>query len=300
MAVAERHFHAMGGEAHLVVSGGREDLIDAAVERIADLEARWTRFRKDSEISMLNAMPGMPVVVSPETYELVDKAVFAWRHTRGRFDPTVLESLSAIGYDRSFETLVDDGGVGRYRGAPGCSGIRLDPASFAITLPSGVSIDPGGIGKGLGADILVRELLSAGASGAMVNLGGDIRVAGDSPERDGWIILVEDPLDASAELATVHIDDGAVATSSRLERRWERAGAEYHHLIDPETGLPFQGDVVAVTVVAGLGWWAEAMAKAVFAVGADRASDVLENASALIVDVNGQQHRSPGFAEVAA
>jgi thiamine biosynthesis lipoprotein len=300
MAAAERRFHAMGGEAHVLVYGGTEGLADAAVDRIADLEARWSRFRMDSEVSMLNAMPGMPVVVSHETYELVDKAVFAWKQTRGRFDPTILESLAAIGYDRSFDTIPAVGSPGRHHSAPGCRGIALDPANLAITLPNGVTIDPGGIGKGLGADIVAGELLAAGASGAMVNLGGDVRVAGESPDGDGWAIVIEDPLEPSSELATIHINDGAVATSSRLERRWERNGDEYHHLIDPNTGLPFTGDVVAVTVVAGSGWWAEVMTKAVFAAGAVRADQVLENAAALIVDAQGRRYQSPGFEEVAA
>jgi FAD:protein FMN transferase len=143
-------------------------------------------------------------------------------------------------------------------------------------------------------------LLSAGAAGAMVNLGGDTRVAGISPEGEGWSILVEDPFDAAKELVTIHIVDGAVATSSRLERRWQRNGTEYHHLIDPETGRPFAGDVVAVTVVAGTAWWAEVMTKAVFAAGAARAGGVLENAAALVVDIDGRHHTSRGFEEVAA
>jgi thiamine biosynthesis lipoprotein len=300
MAAAERRFHAMGGEAHVVVVGGHRDLIDAAEERVADLEARWSRFRQDSELSLLNAMPGMPAVVSRETFELVEKAAFAWQRTGGRFDPTVLGSLAAIGYDRSFDTIAAGGPIGRHGEAPGCHGIDLNRDNLAITLPYGVTIDPGGIGKGLGADIVARELVSAGATGAMVNLGGDVRVIGESPDGDGWTVLVEDPHDHSEEMVRVQLTDGGVATSSRLERRWQRDGAEYHHLIDPETGLPFAGEVVAVTVVAGEAWWAEVMTKAVFAAGVERATQVLERADALVVTADGRRYRSPGFEEVAA
>jgi len=300
MAAAERHFHAMGGEAHVIVVDGLPDLIDAAVERIADLEARWSRFRLDSEISMLNTMPGLPAVVSWETFELVEKAVYAWQETGGRFDPTVLGSLVAIGYDRSFDAIAAGGSADHHGGAPGCHGIELDKDNLAITLPYGVTIDPGGIGKGLGADIVAREVLAAGAAGVMVNLGGDIRVAGTPPEASGWSILVEDPLDRNQELVSVNLDDGAVATSSRLERRWQGAAVDYHHLIDPETGLSFTGDVVAVTVLAGEAWWAEVMTKAVFSAGAGRATEVLQNAHAIVVDADGRRSTSPGFEEVAA
>jgi FAD:protein FMN transferase len=300
MAAAERHFHAMGGEAHIQVVGGATGLLDAAEERVADLETRWSRFRKDSEISMLNAMPGFPVVVSPETFELVDKAVFAWKKTGGAFDPTVLGALASIGYNRSFDTISGQARIQPAGGSPGCSGIELDRGELAITLPFGVTVDPGGIGKGLAADIVARELLAAGASGAMVNMGGDVRVAGRSSEDDGWTVLVEDPFDSSEEMVRIHLPDGGVATSSKLERRWQIDGTDFHHLIDPGTGLPFDGDVVAVTVVAGTAWWAEVMTKAVFAVGADLAASVLDNARALVVDADGRRHHSPGFEEVAA
>jgi thiamine biosynthesis lipoprotein len=300
MEAAERRFRAMGGEAHVVLVDGDPGLMDAVEARVADLEARWSRFRMDSEISMLNTMPGFPAVVSPETFELVEKAVFAWKQTGGRFDPTVLESLSAVGYDRSFETIAAGGAAGPHSGAPGCQGIELDSGNLAIALPFGVTVDPGGIGKGLGADIVAREALAAGAAGVMVNLGGDIRVAGESPRDGEWSILVEDPFDRSAELVKIQLADGAVATSSRLGRRWQRGGAEYHHLIDPESGLPFSGDVVAVTVVAGEAWWAEVMAKAVFAAGSARADQVLDNALAIVVDGDGRRYTSPGFEEVAA
>lgn len=298
MAVAERRFHAMGGTAHILVVGGPSRLLDAAQERIADLEARWSRFRKDSELSMLNTMPEMPVVVSPETFELVDKSVFAWRQTKGRFDPTV--EVGALGYDRSFEDVAAEGRLGRYQAAPGCGRIELDRANFAVTLPSGVVLDPGGIGKGLGADVVAREVLASGAAGVMVNLGGDLRVAGEADEADAWTIAIESPFDPDTVLARVNLDDGAVATSSRLERSWQRGDVEYHHLVDPGSGLPFAGDVAAVSVVAGAAWWAEVMTKAVFAVGVANAASVLDNASALIVDVEGSRYETAGFPEVAA
>lgn len=298
MAVAERRFHAMGGTAHILVVGGRPGLLDAAEERVTDIEARWTRFRKDSEVSMLNTMPEMPVVVSPETFELVDKSVFGWRQTSGRFDPTV--EVAAVGYDRSFEALAGEGPLGPRRAAPGCGRIELDRANLAITLPSGVVLDPGGIGKGLGADIVAREVMASGAVGVMVNLGGDLRVSGQGPARDGWTVLIESPFDPDSELARVHLNDGAIATSSRLERTWRRGDVEYHHLLDPASGLPFSGDVAAASVVAGTAWWAEVMTKAVFAVGVAHAASVLDNASALIVDVEGGRHETAGFSEVAA
>src|SRR6188474_3172238 len=109
---AERRFRAMGSDVHVVVVGD-PSLLAVATFRVDELERRWSRFRPDSEISRLNAHRGEPVVVSVETFALVERSVRAWRETRGRFDPTVLGDLIRLGYDRPFEAVAVDarGGV---------------------------------------------------------------------------------------------------------------------------------------------------------------------------------------------
>ena len=105
MSTEERIIEVMGTTAHLVVTDGNATLAERAVERLHELEARWSRFRPDSEISRLNARPGMPVVVSAETYALVERAVEGAAMTGGLFDPTLLPELRDAGYDRSFELI---------------------------------------------------------------------------------------------------------------------------------------------------------------------------------------------------
>ena len=93
----------MGSDAHVIVVGGPRSLALEAQHRIADLERRWSRFDEQSEVSTLTRDAGLPVVVSPETVELVERAVGAWRMTGGLFDPTVLGAVIRAGYDRSFD-----------------------------------------------------------------------------------------------------------------------------------------------------------------------------------------------------
>ena len=104
----------------------------------------------------------------------------AWKWTGGRYDPTVLHAIEAAGYDRSFEQIEAHrpAGSGKAMPAPGCAGVVLDPHLRTVTLPPGVGFDPGGIGKGLAADLVVDLLLEEGAAGACVDLGGDGRAAG--------------------------------------------------------------------------------------------------------------------------
>jgi thiamine biosynthesis lipoprotein len=203
-AIREIRFPAMGSDVHVIVVGGASDLASAARARIDQLEARWSRFLPDSELSRLNRLPGRPVIVSNDTLTGVIAAVDAWKATHGRFDPTVLPALVAAGYDRSFAILNQDHEANADAppgAAPGCADIEIDAAVHSVTLPIGTQIDLGGIGKGLAADLVVDELLDAGASGACVNIGGDLRVRGTAPGSDGWIVGVEHLPDLRIALA---------------------------------------------------------------------------------------------------
>jgi len=278
---AERRFGLMGTTAHVVVvPGHRADgsgLLDEAQSRLDQLEQRWSRFLGDSEISRLNEAAGRPLVVSTDTQQLVARAVTGWERTAGRFDPTVLPALRAAGYDETFTVVAartaapaHDEELARLR-APGCSGIDVDRRAGTVTLPSGVAFDPGGIGKGLAADVVCAELLALGARGACVNLGGDLRVAGDGPDGVGWIVALEHPLPEAdgASLSEVHLAKGAVASSWRTRRAWGPTNDRRHHVIDPGAGAPAETGVAGVVVLTNAAWWAEVLATAAFLSGAE-------------------------------
>jgi thiamine biosynthesis lipoprotein len=317
MAAEELSFRAMGSDAHVIVVDGPPGAADAARRRIDDLERRWSRFLPDSEISRLTRRAGEWVTLSPDSVLLVDRALEAWRLTVGRFDPTVLGAVIRAGYNRSFDDLGPAGGDTPSPLTSGAAGIGID--GDRVRLPAGVGFDPGGIGKGLAADLVVAELLAAGAAGACVNLGGDLRLAGrppagpsgDAPPADGlagdappagrppaWTVAVEHPA-ASEPLALLGLEDGAVATSTTLRRRWTAPGGEVrHHLIDPWTGAPSTSDLTLAAVVAADAWAAEVLAKAVLLRGSAQAFDLVAGlgADALTVDAHGVVRATPGLA----
>jgi thiamine biosynthesis lipoprotein len=291
----------MGSDAHVLVvadSDRADGLVAGASARIGQLEDRWSRFRDGSEISELNRRAGAPVPLSQDTLELVADAVAAAALTRGRFDPTVGAALLALGYDRDFgdvarrvarPTVADAASP-----APGVSDIEIDPDGMTVRLPAGVCFDPGGIGKGLAADLVVRDLIDAGAVGALVNLGGDLRVEGDPGGTGGWPISLPDPLHVDRELARFSLAHGAVATSSDRRRRWQTSAGDAHHLIDPATGRPASTGIVAATVVADRAWLAEAFATALFVGGTGGWDDGVD-VHMLVVDADGTVRTSPGL-----
>jgi thiamine biosynthesis lipoprotein len=289
---AEARFGAMGSNAHVVVVG-RAALLDRARRRIEELETRWSRFRDESEVSRLTQHAGQPVTVSAETLELVVRSMQAWRLSGGLFDPTVLGDVVRAGYDRSFERLPAPHPTESPLVA-GCSDIEV--LDRDVRLPAGTGFDPGGIGKGLAADIVVREMLAAGASGICVNLGGDVRVAGEPPRGEAWTVAIEHPW-LPWPMSHVGLHDGAVATSTTLLRRWSTPDGERHHLIDPTTGEPSDTDLTLASVVAGDAWLAEVLAKTVLLRGSLRAFDLIEGtgAEALAVGRGARVLRTDGF-----
>jgi FAD:protein FMN transferase len=298
----EAKFRAMGTDVHLLVVGGSVVLLEHAQRRLEELEARWSRFRPTSELCRLNAADGRPVVVSDDTFALIERACDASKRTAGAFDPTVLPALERAGYDRDFDAIDPDDPREPTAGepAPGCDGIALDPIVRAVRLPPGVRLDLGGIGKGFAADIVAEELLDAGAAGVCVNLGGDLRVAGESPSGDAWVVEVEIPVDRGEHAdppPLLALAEGAIATTSRCGRVWRRGTKLQHHVIDPRSGLPAVTPWVSATVVAARAVDAEPLAKAALLAGsvADAGAVLGDHtACGLLVDTNGVIHPAGG------
>lgn len=247
----------MGTDIELLVEAERPDGALAAAEaEFHRLEALLSRFLPDSELSQLNEQGSLQA--GPDLLEVVRLALEARRQTGGRFDPTVHDAVVEAGYDRTFDELPADGPPPS--GGSRCAGgVHMD--GNRIALDEGVRLDLGGIGKGYAAENAATILATAGP--CLVNAGGDVAARGGS-----WPVGVETADGAlTLELAT-----GGLATSGRDRRRWQRAGKELHHLIDPVTARPAAGDLVRATVVAPDSIQAEVWAKALFLAGSHAAA----------------------------
>ncbi len=281
-------FRAMGAACMISVyaPNAAEELARIGSTRVEILEQSWSRFRESSELNRLNSLAGTgPVVVSADLLTLVWHMKRAWEITDGLFDPTMLSEIKAAGYDADYATVIARGaldGIASWNAGTvvtprvsSMSQVVIDQDASTVTLPTGVGLDPGAIGKGLGADIVAHELMEAGAIGVLVDLGGDLVVAGRPEDGDAWVIAVEDErdpdnADREAQLITLDVDEDfasssefatyGIATSSTLYRRW--AGGTRHHVIDPRTGQMADPDLIQATVWCGAGWLAEVTATA--------------------------------------
>ena len=255
--LASVSFPALGTTALLCVSEPAR-LAEArqVLEReLVEIDLACSRFREDSELVRLNASAGTgPMPVGPRLLEAVEVAIDAALETRGLVDPTVGRTLRLAGYDRRFATVTLRDGArfrARFSVVPGFGGIHVDRRRHTIGLDPEVELDLGATAKALASDRSARAAARVAGCGVLVNLGGDVSVAGLAPE-PGWPIRVADDHAAALDEPgpTVAIRTGGLATSGTTVRRWRAGAVELHHIVDPRTGRPAVTPWRTVTVAA--------------------------------------------------
>ncbi len=282
-------FNAMGTSVRLEIAGvprlRAEALLAAGRKFIDGFDAALSRFRPESELTRMNQDPAATVEVSWLMSELIDAALWAAQASGGLVDPTLTPALERAGYARSrvgaepvdlTSALAD--APERCAAAADPSGrwreIEFDRGARLLTRPPGLTLDSGGSGKGLAADLLARTwAVSLGPRAHFtIDCGGDIRFG---PRGNRWgRVRVEDPF--AGEALELACRGGAVATSSIRSRIWRDAqGAPAHHLIDPAAGTPAWTGVVAVTALAPTALVAETLSKVAFLRGPAGARETL-------------------------
>ena len=278
----------------VVVAPDPEDARERAVARLRDLEARWSRFVEDSELQAINASNGAPIIVSRETATAIAAAIDGWTRTTGLFDPTTADAVIAAGYDQSWP--FERSSTSASTPSPGCIGISADPQTGLVQIPTDVKLDLGGIGKGLAADLVVEELFAAGAVGALVNIGGDLRIRGEAPDPAGWAVDLSPRGAIDPRPITVGLSGGAVATSGVLKRRWATESGDRHHVIDPRTGESSTSDVVTASIIGATATQCEVLSKAAIVGGTDAADVILATgATGVLTTTAGAIVRLDGF-----
>ena len=244
-------FHAMGSPCEVWIDSEDEDLA-AVLGAIAEhealrIEARYSRYRPDSIVSRINASHGEVVHLDDETANLIDYAARCFDLSEGRFDITsgILRSIWRFdGSDR----------------VPARESIRALKSRIGwrkvtwrrpdLTLPRGMEIDLGGLGKEYAVDCAVGKLRSAGTTPVLVNFGGDLRVSGPRRDGRGWRAAIESVDVPGGREGVIEISSGALATSGDARRFLLKDGVRYSHILDPRRAAPVKDPPRSVTVAA--------------------------------------------------
>jgi FAD:protein FMN transferase len=253
--------------------GQTQMAVSAAFDEIRRVDLLLSIHKTNSETARLNATAAVtPVEISPELAFVLSKALEIARRTEGAFDPTIGPLAQLWGFIRKEYRLPSREELERvlpfvnYRNVT----IETNGARMRVSFAKqGMFLDFGGIGKGYAVDRAIEALRERGVTHAMVKAGGDLRVIGTPPRKDGWEVQIEDP-SKHGKRTTILLREGALSTSGNYENFFEVDGRRYSHIIDSRSGMPVEG-IVSCTVTANTCIESDAYATAFFVMGAERA-----------------------------
>lgn len=280
-------------------------LITDAFKLCDDYEKILSRTIEGSDIYNINHAQGQWVEVQDSTIEVIEKGIKYGEVSEGLFDITigdVSQLWDFHGQDeegRRTGTLPDEDQLSEAVKHVDYKNIEIDGNRVRL-LDSRATIDLGGIAKGYIADRVAEYLEGNGVTSAIVDLGGNIVVIGEkgssmeNSQGSSFSVGVASPISDSGEiLGTISCSDRTIVTSGTYERYFEIDGVRYHHVLNPQTGYPFDTDLLAVTIIGEKGASADCdgLSTTCLALGKEKASQLLEQTEgvgAILVDMDGE------------
>lgn len=211
------------------------------------IETKYSRYLPDSVISRINNSHGAAVEVDTETASLIGFATQCYELSGGSFDVTSGVLRKAWRFDGS-KALPDQSHIEQLLSRVGFD--KLDWSPPHISLPTGMELDFGGIGKEYAVDRVLGLLTTRFEGALLVNFGGDL-AANKAPATGPWCVGVERPDTDKQARMLLDFSRGGMATSGDTHRYIEIDGQRYGHILDVRTGWPVTGAPRSVTVAAG-------------------------------------------------
>lgn len=226
-------------------------VLDDAFRLCRDYESRFSKTTKSSEIYKLNhrGSEEQTFLLSDETAELLEKSLHFCEISDGAFDITVEPASSLWDFTAESPALPNADALDQAVRKTGYKNLHLKGNILTFLSPD-TKIDLGAIAKGYIADKLKDHLLSKGIHSAVINLGGNVLCIGSRPDGEPFRIGLQKPFAEREEtFATVSLSDMSVVTSGVYERHFIIDGTNYHHILNPKTGYPYDNGLISVTIL---------------------------------------------------
>jgi thiamine biosynthesis lipoprotein len=282
------------------VAGDEEwanERIDAAINEIRRIEKLLTTFSEDSETALINKNAGqVPVTVSTETFDIIERSVRISAITQGAFDITYGSVDKRLwNFDIKMNALPDKETAKKMVRLINYRNIILDRENTTVLLrEKGMRIGFGGIGKGYAAEKAKQVMKEMGVESGIVNASGDLTTWGYQPNNQPWTIGIVNPNAKQEIFSYMNITDMAIATSGNYEKYIMINGKKYSHTIDPRTGLPVRG-IKSVTILSTNAEIADAMATPVMIMGIRTGLELVNQMNgieAIVIDDNDRVFKS--------
>ena len=284
---------------------GKEEVLDLAVERISELADKITTNDPNSEMDQVNAAAGVEAVeVSADVFPLIEIADNYSKVTNGGFDYVIgpITDMWRIGFDDA--RVPEPAEIEAVLPLVDHELVELDKEKYTIFLQEpGMKIDLGAIAKGYIADEVKKLFVENGVTTAIIDLGGNVVVMGDSPNREdgGFNVGVQDPFDSRGTyVAALNLQNQSIVTSVIYERYIEQDGEIYHHLMNPETGYPFENELASVTIISSDSIDGDALSTVAFGFGLEAGLEYVndyENIEAIFITKDRDVYTTNGLSE---
>lgn len=254
--------------------GARRRLKEVVERELETVDAALSRYREGSELDRLNrSRSGEPIEVSRPLLEVLSEARRIGELSGGAYDVTVGPLVALWGFEgsRPLETAPAAPEIAAALSRVGLDSWRIDrDESELCKLNPRTDIDLSSIAKGYAVDRIALELERMGHRDYLVEVGGEIRCSGSSPQRRPWRVAVEAPVVGRREVYEVlQMKRGSMATSGDYRNFYELEGRRVSHTIDPRDGRPVEHDLRSVTVVHASCATADGLATALTVLGPD-------------------------------
>ncbi len=268
---AERSLFAMDTLVTVKAYGEQcEQAVNAAADRLTELEGLLSVTRPDSDIGRLNASGSAEV--SGDTAEVVTRALEVCESTGGALDITIYPVLREWGFTTGEYRVPSDEEISAALAKTGYSSVTVNGCT--VSVPAEYKLDLGACAKGYASGEMLKTMSALGIKSALVNLGGNVHALGTKPDGTDWTVGIADPFSPNELLGTLKINGCAVVTSGGYQRYFtDDAGNVYIHILDPSTGRPAGSGLVSVTVIGEDGLLCDALSTALFVMGLERAEE---------------------------
>ena len=267
---------------------GSKNLYDEIFNKLREIENLMSVNISSSDISRINAAAGKePINVSEETFSVIKNAVYFARLSGGAFDPSIGPVVSLWGIGSGSEHIPGRQEIEKLLPLVNWRNIELHEDTRSVFLTEiGMALDVGAIAKGYAADAAAEIVKSAGTKRALIDLGGNIIIAGIKPDKSPWKVGVQNPFKQRGESIgylqitmpqNTSLPLKTIVTSGVYERFFEKDGIRYHHIFSPSLGYPVQNGLLSVTVTADISMDADALSTAAFVLGYEKSADLIDS-----------------------
>ena len=263
-----------------IYENGSDEVLEKVFKRVEEIENMVSINKEETEIEKLNENAGIsPVKLSDTSFEIIEKALYYSKLSTGGYDLTVgpLVKLWNIGLPEAKVPTQEE--IDEVIKNIDYTKVVLNKDTKEVFLSQkGMLLDLGSIAKGYAADEIVKILKEENINSAIIDLGGNIYALGLKEGNKNWKIGIQNPFDNRGKIVgSLEVSNKTVVTSGVYERYIEQDGQTYHHILNPETGYPYETDIAGVSIIADKSIDGDALSTLVFTKGLEKGLELVEN-----------------------